>query len=1296
MDLTIKITADATGAIRPMDELIDQSKELNNTFTSLSTASKSLAKLSGEWTDARESSQEYYKAQQSVLNILDRQVAAFALVHNEVETATYAQKLYNKEIQTLAMLDNGEVYNETIAGLKKVAEQNAVLVQSYKAADTAAKAFDVTKFNNALEAQAAIVQSVSGDLKALESMQNRLSAKAISLFESNDTANAEKLAIQLKFVNAEIDRVKGANAALKEFGASVALASKQAEQFKADAIKDFEQSIRLAKDQAKEFAQGKFFEMVGDEVNSLKSRMSALKASIEQNIAAGKANAKQTQDMVAEYKALNAELQSAQSRTTSFTVRIANLVKNFVSAQAIVFLVRKAFQLLTQGIKEASLAASKAEETMNLYMTTFQGVSTAAEKAASTLSNEFKVALSTGQEALGIFGDMAIGLGQSDKEALQFADTSARLVMDLISFKNLTGDTTEIMRRFASGLAGNTENFRAMNIIVKDTAIKQRLMEKGLDKLTGSALEAAKMQERLNIAIEQSPNAIGDMAKTLDSTENVNRRLDQSIKTWQERLGKDVNTWLTPMKAAINEIVGDWNRAAKARENYEKGKSNEGVFFNYDAQGSMVTDDDRAKKSNKLINDKLAVFTASVNAKADITPQLQELASYYGVSVRYISEISNLDLSYLNEKIDIIEEIAVKEKLENQVIANRISLMEDANSAAQSFADTLNEIPNVNVSVANPSTNLGTVAKTQVGTDAILNGIDRSTTDAVRSAFGQLSDADWQSFVSPLELALKQALGESMEAEGLKSQMNAVAQFFETVRNEYLQDGKISDDEETTLNSILETYKKIGLEMDNITVAAAARKSLEETIASILKTQADYDLENRVTEQYGYEDDSIIALRIEQEKLLASTQEQYELALSLELTEDETATLTAQKATTEEKINSYYSDRIAKAEKLVQLEKDAAAFAAITEAKKAGMDIVQGYSRDNFSMRVDRDLEGNPYAEAEKYKIAEMGNIGAILDQMEQAGIGWVERSDYQRQATGAMLKNYELMKEITDEQLEAQRDAWFASQGEKVYRQGDVATIMTGFEEGGPIGALVALLAEWASKLEVVNKLSTILTDSIMPSLNGLLEPLLPFIKILGEAISATAGIIAAIYPALQVVGTVLIYVGAALKQVALLLQAFGKTLEYIITFKWHKLGSVWKDFAVDSAGMWKDANDQVSKIWSKDFSEKIDGMSDELKGKLAVYNDLYSKGILSASEAESMIQKDVYGKRVDTVKPTSASASSYISHNTTTSGTTTVNYGGVVIRIDGVSDPEACAQAVIRILENNGRKDGSLQAYA
>lgn len=946
--------------------------------------------------------------------------------------------------------------------------------------------------------------------------------------------------------------------------------------------------------------------------------------------------------------------QMDKAAKTDLATRMKNLAASFISAQAAVFLIQKAITVLKKVFTEAAEAASHAEETANLFNTTFQNIQGTANKTANQLSSSLGLATSSAQEMLGLFGDLAMGYGQTQSAALEFADAAVKTGLDIISFKNLTGDTTEILQSMASGLAGNFENFRKWGIIVTQSEIKTRLAKKGLDKLTGSAYQYAKVQETLAIVQEKSKNATGDMAKTLESTENINRRLKESNKELMENIGSGVNEFLNPLKKMWLDIADQINKANKAQKEYAKGSKDINVYdINNNKKDAKVFKKDVTQTIQQASYDRPYDLTSDY-----VVNQLKPLMTIYSASVEDMSDIIkkqavSLGLNF-EEIIKGLQEYQAQLDFEIESLKNleiRTSTIEDLSSAVQSFIDELNGIQGINTSARAISPSSGAWAESESGVKAFQTVISREMKDAISDAIGSIKAEDWSSFVDPIKLALN----EVSESDGLTSKLEQVAKVYELVYNEHLKDGELTKDELKDLEKIAEVYKNVNARQSQLTAINTATSSFSSTSKSMAANTATLNMSDL--------DESLYSLKSQFDSLYPSLDANTEEAKKLKAAYDD-----AIKNTT-----AYYT----------ALEKQSAE----AEAKK---------SKESYQSSFRSEM-GNWIQSTNTFGMDERN---AALYKMQ------IEYQGKERTALAAQINAYyDLVdaEKAQQEQLDM-LNSIYGSLGEF----GQVMSLISGAG-----GDWISLVMNLVSQLDVVQPLLSVITDDILPVLNAFLQPFLPLVQVIGSILTTIVDtVLRPLFPILKGIAKISVtcwyavkiafdFIRDTIKVVCGSIQLFVlnlyngivRTLKGISIFGWHPFG--WMSEANTSqAEDWAktdvlgNMNQNIAEM--KDSLASIDSMTMDIKDntdsknneQLKAYNELFHSGILSESEYLARVSA-LNGKNYDNVH--SYKGADYYRG---AGGNTNVSYGGVSISINGGNyDAKELAREVAKVLQQQTR---------
>jgi len=251
--------------------------------------------------------------------------------------------------------------------------------------------------------------------------------------------------------------------------------------------------------------------------------------------------------------------------TVAITIKaIDNFSKNFGKAQTGMQKLGSVFKVGATALagvaiglaavgKSAINAAINFEETSSKFATVFSDVSDQSEVVAKNLQQNFGLSGQAAKELLGDTGDLLSGFGFTGKAALDMSEEVNKLAVDLASFTNASGGSAATSAALTKALLGERESLKTYGIAILDADVKQRVLENGMSGLTGEALRQAKAQATLQLATEQSKNAIGDFARTSDSSANQMRTLQARFDDIKVSLG----TELLPVFNDLLVVIAD-------------------------------------------------------------------------------------------------------------------------------------------------------------------------------------------------------------------------------------------------------------------------------------------------------------------------------------------------------------------------------------------------------------------------------------------------------------------------------------------------------------------------------------------------------------------------------------------------------------------------------------------------------------------------------------------------------------------------------------------------------------------
>lgn len=206
------------------------------------------------------------------------------------------------------------------------------------------------------------------------------------------------------------------------------------------------------------------------------------------------------------------------------------------------------------GLSKLAGSASDVEEAQNKVNVVFgagaDDVTSFAENAARSAGLSKAAAL----DAAGGFGAMFDALGIAKDESADMSVSMVQLAGDMASFNNQ--DPTEMLEKLRSGLAGEVEPLRRFGVNLSAAAVESKAMEMGLAGANGEISEAAKVQARYAIILEQTALQQGDFARTSDGMANQQRIAKAEFENLAAGIGQGLLPVVTSLLGGMNDVVG--------------------------------------------------------------------------------------------------------------------------------------------------------------------------------------------------------------------------------------------------------------------------------------------------------------------------------------------------------------------------------------------------------------------------------------------------------------------------------------------------------------------------------------------------------------------------------------------------------------------------------------------------------------------------------------------------------------------------------------------------------------------
>lgn len=253
---------------------------------------------------------------------------------------------------------------------------------------------------------------------------------------------------------------------------------------------------------------------------------------------------------------LATEMQKVSAGFSAMPIRIQRLIQSNAGLAASNNAAAKSFGVLGTGISSAQakfgvyliafrrIASTMADwvkesndyiENLNLFTVAMGEYAESAKAYAEEAQAILGIDSSEWMRNQGVFMQMASGFGVASDSAALMSQNLTQLGYDISSFYNI--GIEEAMEKLQSGLAGEIEPLRRLGYAIDVASLEQVALNHGITESVNSMSQAEKAQLRYVAIMEQSTNAMGDLARTVQTPSNAIRILNQQITQLSRALG---------------------------------------------------------------------------------------------------------------------------------------------------------------------------------------------------------------------------------------------------------------------------------------------------------------------------------------------------------------------------------------------------------------------------------------------------------------------------------------------------------------------------------------------------------------------------------------------------------------------------------------------------------------------------------------------------------------------------------------------------------------------------------------
>lgn len=204
---------------------------------------------------------------------------------------------------------------------------------------------------------------------------------------------------------------------------------------------------------------------------------------------------------------------------------------------------------LAAGFIPAIKAASDMEETMNKFNVVFGESKKRVKDWSDAFANDIGRSKLQIADFMSSSQDLFVPLGFEAGAAENMSKEITKLSIDLASFNNL--QDADVLRDLHAALTGSGEVMKKYGVIVSEAAVKQELLNQGLDPKTAD--NAAKVQARLNIILRGTTAAQGDAARSAGSFANQMKALKAAAADTKVAIGQALLPVITPLVGYAKE-----------------------------------------------------------------------------------------------------------------------------------------------------------------------------------------------------------------------------------------------------------------------------------------------------------------------------------------------------------------------------------------------------------------------------------------------------------------------------------------------------------------------------------------------------------------------------------------------------------------------------------------------------------------------------------------------------------------------------------------------------------------------
>lgn len=209
---------------------------------------------------------------------------------------------------------------------------------------------------------------------------------------------------------------------------------------------------------------------------------------------------------------------------------------------------------------------SMLEEARNRFENVFREIQEYSRKTAEALQRDFDLSEQSAKDMLAATGDLLTGFGFSAEAAMKLSDQAARLGADLASYTNYAGGAKGAALALTAAMLGETEQAKALGVVIRQDSEEFTALVRHYQKTENATLQQAKAMAVLQIATDQSKNAIGDWSRPGETLAQTQMKIAERTRTMTAAIGENLAQGVHPAAKSYAELLKWFNELDPAMQ----------------------------------------------------------------------------------------------------------------------------------------------------------------------------------------------------------------------------------------------------------------------------------------------------------------------------------------------------------------------------------------------------------------------------------------------------------------------------------------------------------------------------------------------------------------------------------------------------------------------------------------------------------------------------------------------------------------------------------------------------------